>query len=522
MEISSGFIEGRYESNSVAEKPFYAFQGIPYAEPPVGKLRFQPPITPKKWSTVIKTTQDGPKCFQKSGGSEDCLYLNVFTTILPDNNTNIKLLPVMVYIHGGAFVHGSSHSKKFGPEYLIDKDIVLVTFNYRLNIFGFLNTLDASAPGNAGLKDQLAVLQWVHENIVKFGGDPQQVTIFGHSAGGSSVLYMMQSQLARGLFHRAIAQSGTTLNNWGINTDPKNLVFKLGSVLGYNSENISELISVLQSIPADQLFNVSISEKTVGEMRPLSPQKFVPSVEYNSPDAYITNYSYPVLVAQKVAPIPLLIGYVNAEAFFFLDALKTKKIDLQYFNNNPTSIVVPESLNINNDLKKLQTVGKHILNQYFANGNLINVTAFLNYETQNIFVRSIRKTIDLLRSHQDLYFYIFKYQSKRSMEYKGVTHAGELKYIFYNGAEESKEDKLTRQKITTLWTNFAKTSNPTPKEMPLLDNVLWPKLSKLDKENTKYLDIDSTLKVGDDPNLDSFEFWEYIFNMYGEEPFYVW
>jgi carboxylesterase type B len=143
--------------------------------------------------------------FKKLVGSEDCLFLNVYTQQLP-SNTNKTLKPVMVWIHGGAFRSGSNKTDVYGPEFLLTEDIVLVTINYRLGIFGFLSFDDASlgVPGNAGLKDMVMALKWVQKNISKFTGDPNNVTIFGESAGGASVHYLVLSPLAAGIYQITI------------------------------------------------------------------------------------------------------------------------------------------------------------------------------------------------------------------------------------------------------------------------------------------------------------------------------
>jgi para-nitrobenzyl esterase len=176
--------------------------GIPYAAPPVGALRWQPPAPPTPWTTTLAATQYGNQCIQVSGGSEDCLYLNVWRPA--DNSSN---LPVMVHIHGGGFFNGSGN----GDNTLLSQTghEVIVSMNYRLNIFGFLaaKALGANS-GDYGLQDQQAALRWVQHNIQSFGGDPSNVTIFGESAGGSSVCDQIASPTAKGLFERAISTSG--------------------------------------------------------------------------------------------------------------------------------------------------------------------------------------------------------------------------------------------------------------------------------------------------------------------------
>jgi para-nitrobenzyl esterase len=206
-----------------------AYLGIPYAAPPVGKLRWQPPQPPKKWKGVRSVTSYGATCvqtntlgvFAKTSLSEDCLFLNVF---VPDGRgrdawdyfRNRRHLPVMVWIHGGGLFDGSAN--EYDPQWLAtDGNVIVVSINYRLNVFGFLAhpALDSGgqAFANYGYMDQQFALKWVQKNIKAFGGDPKNVTIFGESAGGNSVFAAIASPTAKGLFHRAIAQSGSYVMN---------------------------------------------------------------------------------------------------------------------------------------------------------------------------------------------------------------------------------------------------------------------------------------------------------------------
>jgi len=192
------------------------FRGIPFAQPPLADLRWREPMPVKPWAGVHDARQFGGECAQNPMWghpkvvNEDCLYLNVWTARWPP----AELRPVMVWIHGGGNVAGSGNEN---GESLARHGIVLVSFNYRLAVFGFfaLPALAAESPhhasGNYGLMDQIAALKWVQENIKKFGGDPTNVTIFGESAGAMDVNLLMTSPLAKGLFHRVIAESGSVL-----------------------------------------------------------------------------------------------------------------------------------------------------------------------------------------------------------------------------------------------------------------------------------------------------------------------
>lgn len=245
VEIEDGRIEGNVWTSRLGES-FHAFLRIPFAEPPIGELRFQDPQPNKKWEGVFNGTFYGPMCVQPIlrldlGISEDCLQLNVFTRNLTG------LSPVIVFIHGGAFVGGSGIDQG-GPHNLMDKDVVLVTINYRLGPLGFLATGTLDAPGNAGLKDQVLALKWVQKNIQNFGGNPNKTTVTGMSAGGFSSTAFMASPMAKGLFHGVIAMSGSTTFQQPLKTELISLTEKLSKQLNCTTATIKAMIDCLKSV----------------------------------------------------------------------------------------------------------------------------------------------------------------------------------------------------------------------------------------------------------------------------------
>jgi len=216
QQTADGVLEGVVSPDGKVR----TFKGIPYAAPPVGPLRWMPPQPVVPWAGVRKAADYGARAmqgpiysdmvFNDSGPSEDCLYLNLW---MPEGRAQAKL-PVMVWVHGGGFAAGSSSEPRQDAGNLSKKGVMVVSFNYRLGVFGFLahpglsRESGRNASGNYGLLDQVAALEWVKRNIAEFGGDPGNVTIFGESAGSESVSALMASPLARGLFHRAIGESG--------------------------------------------------------------------------------------------------------------------------------------------------------------------------------------------------------------------------------------------------------------------------------------------------------------------------
>ena len=202
-----------------------SFKGIPFAAPPVGDLRWQPPQPVKNWAGVRKADDFGPRCmqhtgpnadywFRSNGMSEDCLYLNVWTPA----KSNKEMLPVLVYVFGGGFQNGDGSEPRYDGENMARKGMVAVSLNYRLNIFGFFahpeltKESEHHASGNYGLLDQAAALEWVQKNIAAFGGDPKRVTVAGESAGSISVSALMASPLSRDLMAGAIGESGALIS----------------------------------------------------------------------------------------------------------------------------------------------------------------------------------------------------------------------------------------------------------------------------------------------------------------------
>lgn len=244
LETPVGQMKG-VEMKSQRGYTINAFRGIPYTEPPIGPLRFKDPVPKSKWSGILDATNDGPSCpqyerlFKNLNQSEDCLILNVYSRNLNGN------APVMFYIYGGGNLFGTSNSETLGPRYLLNEEVVLVTSNYRIGVFGLASTGTADATGNYIYKDHVMALKWVRDNIKSFGGDPNSVTIFGHSSGSMSVTALLVSPMARGLFHRAIGMGASTTSTHYI--DNKFWTMKMADDVGCGSE--TNVIECLRNVP---------------------------------------------------------------------------------------------------------------------------------------------------------------------------------------------------------------------------------------------------------------------------------
>ena len=310
VQTSSGVILGA----SRDETGVLAFKGVPYAAPPIGPLRWHAPEPAAPWTGVRKADQFGNRCFSawtqdREPGpprSEDCLNLNIWTAAQSVGEKR----PVMVWLHGGGFQFGSSASRQFGGAPLARKGVVVVSLNYRLGVLGYLAhpELDREGPsGNYGLQDQLAALRWVKANIARFGGDPANVTLFGESAGAHAVGLLMASPLSRGLFQKAIAQSGAF---WDAKTGPLESFGEAHARgMEFAARHGGGSIAALRAMPAEA---VNAAAPWDFSMIPMITT-FSPNVDrYVVPEIPATRFGH-----QRQMRIPLLGGWMAAEQFPF-------------------------------------------------------------------------------------------------------------------------------------------------------------------------------------------------------------
>ena len=308
VTIDTGTLEGVADSATGV----MVFRGIPYAAPPVGELRWRPPQTAAHWSGIRDASKLGHNCVQHqpyddidpftAGVSEDCLYLNVWTNPL---DRRAPRRPVLVWIHGGGFWAGFGGEERHNGAPLAKKGAVVVTLNYRLGPFGFLAhpALAGESPhhaaGNYGLLDQIAALEWVKRNIARFGGDPSRVTIFGESAGGMSVGSLIASPLAKGLFQRAILESGTGVGGIGVmSRDTAQAVAVLFADSAHVRGTGADAARQLRALNADTLLAASLHLGRPGEPR------FFPSV-----DGWVLPHAVDTALLQgKANLVPVIVG----------------------------------------------------------------------------------------------------------------------------------------------------------------------------------------------------------------------
>src|SRR5580700_4284276 len=276
---------GSVEGSASTDGKVQTFKGIPYAAPPVGALRWKEPQPVPAWQGVKKATEFGARCmqgnvysdmvFRDAAPSEDCLYLNVWT---PEASPDRKL-PVMVWIYGGGFQAGATSEPRQDGEHLAHKGVVVVSMNYRLGIFGFFSHPELTkesphhASGNYGLEDQAAALQWVRKNIAAFGGDPENVTIFGESAGSFSVSALMASPISKALLHRAIGESGAF---FGRTLTAKPLAQSEQDGVKFAQSMGADTLEKLRGMTAQQTLDAAFKDKTAFHFGPNIDGYFFP------------------------------------------------------------------------------------------------------------------------------------------------------------------------------------------------------------------------------------------------------
>ena len=346
MHTKSGKVRGKKVS-TIDGKIIYSFTGIPYATPPVGKLRFKRSSLISPWSGTKYATQGSNPCIQPNFynptsrfrlGSEDCLYLNIFTSQISSNGDDettslLERKPVVVFIHGGAFVIGSNDDRLYGPEILLDKDIVLVCINYRLGPLGFLSLETDTCPGNLGLHDQYLALEWIKENIGFFHGDADNVTLMGESAGAMSAILHSVSPFSKDLFHKIIALSGTASTVFlKPNRTPKLYARALAQKLGCTEEDDAEII--LDFLQKQKICKILKHCMLFKDWDYATPHPWLPVK-----DDYLTQPFLPVSFQDAVknnlgSPKPVVFGLCKDEGLFLTSPFHKEKERISILNDN--------------------------------------------------------------------------------------------------------------------------------------------------------------------------------------------
>ena len=487
----SGAISG------VREGGLSVYKGVPFAAPPVGELRWRPPVRVPPWTGTRKAEVFAPACMQTGVSmpgetpptvSEDCLYLNIWTPA----KTAQEHLPVIVWIYGGGFVNGSASMPLYRGDRLARKGVIVITIAYRLGPLGFLAHPDLTresphhTSGNYGLMDQIAALEWIQRNIASFGGDPKNVSIAGQSSGGMSVCILMASPLAKGLFQRAIGESGGLFEP--LQLAPKYLLVnaeqdgeKYAVSLGANS------LQQLRQLPAAQLTGDAggiVHPVIEPHVLPLSPYEAFASGQQND---------VPLLVGSNAEEARSLTDVTNVKAATFESDIEKS------FGSLPPPLVAAYPHATDDEAKQARLELERDLR--FA----WDMWAWARLQAGT--------------GRNSVYYYLFRQQPPFPVgsvyEGWGASHFAELWYVFDHQDQEpwrwTPEDRKVAEQISGYWANFARSGNPNGPGLPL-----WPAFTNFDG---KVLYLGDPITVDGVPSIDTLRVFDSVYSSVRGKPF---
>lgn len=475
--------QGKVLGKTINDGKVRAFLGLPYAAPPVGELRWKAPVGPASWQGVRQATEFGHHCAQRrvfadmifpdAGMSEDCLVLNVYT---PVNAKPASRLPVMFWIHGGGYAGGAASEPRHDGGALPTHGVVLVTINYRLGVFGFLNTADLlkegdGHAGNYGLMDMVAALKWVKANIASFGGDPGNVTIFGESAGSFAVSTLMASPTAQGLFQKAIGESGAAFGHLlASGSLEESAAAGQEWVESLGVKNLAEL----RALPTDKVIEEA-SKKGAPPMAPVVDKLFLLEPV---PDTY---------AAGKQAHVPLLAGWnrdENPALAKNLTAAAWKEYAIEHMGIHTDEFL--KAFPGTTDAEAVQSALDY------------GAQLFIGFGTW-CWLEAQVKT-----GQAPVYRYHFELAAPPSKFHPGsfAFHSDDIEYIFgaldtRPGAVWRPEDRTLSEQMMQYWTNFAKTGDPNGPGLPA-----WPRYDK----TGELIHLDAPITSGPDTHHAQYDF----------------
>jgi len=455
IKVESGLLTGVELDSGVQ-----AFLGIPFAKPPIGELRWKPPQAAEAWSGVKVADTKGPDCMsgrRTDKMSEDCLYLNVWSGAQSKTDN----LPVMVWIHGG----GWRNKATYDGDILAESDVVVVSVNYRMNAFGWMahpalsQEADNGVSGNYGVLDHLAALEWVQDNIGNFGGDKNNVTIFGESAGGGSMYALLATPKSEGLFHKVISQS-TWINSSNVtNLRTHNGFMESAEDLGlratesYIDDNLDheQNLRRLRDLTADEVLSLQVPVSLVvdGWLYPKPP--------------------FEVFREGQQIKVPIMSGYNDGEGIMYL-----RRFGL------------PQSIFFQREKRRAQFnySDSDITDLYVARDPSEIRATEIDYISDEMFVRASRElALAAAKAGQDAFLYVFGRNMGQPDE--RASHYMEVKYVFNKLPESApKEDVMLSRAMMAYWAQFARSGNPNRDGLPA-----WPAFNLTEQPHLR-LDVE--------------------------------
>ncbi|CAH0600384.1 unnamed protein product [Chrysodeixis includens] len=522
LDTPQGPVRGRRDPNN----DLYIFYNIPYATTPVKENKFKPPQPAPVWKTPFDAVDKHIICPQATIAlgqlpshlvqQEDCLKATVY---VPD--TRKTNLSVVVYVHGGAFVLG--YGDMFTAKQLLqEKDFILVTFNYRLGIHGFLCLGTEDVPGNAGMKDQVALLRWVRDNIASYGGNPNDVTLAGYSAGSASVDLLMLSKSAEGLFHRVIPESGANIASFTIQRDPlENAKFQARNLNFTNVDDINALEKFYKTASIEAITSDGFFDRTD------STFLFSPCVERETEaEAFLTESPLSILQKGTYKKLPLLYGFANMEGklrLFFFDIWKHKM-------NEKFSDFLPADLTFKSNEDR-EEIAEKVKKFYFGDKPVgdDNILGYVDYFSDVIFTFPMLRAVKLHveAGHDQVYLYEFSFVDENTpivphTNIRGADHCAQsfalldplnIQLPNTNQNAATPEFQNIQKTIRKIWHNFFKTSKPVPEGSSL---PAWPAAGA---DRAPYMSLGQKVELRHEPLLETrYRFWEDIYQKYYLEP----
>ncbi|XP_017789907.1 PREDICTED: carboxylesterase 5A [Habropoda laboriosa] len=538
--FEQGTVAGKEVLLSVNQKVIQ-YLGIPYAQPPIGKLRFSAAVTDPlpSWTGIRNATQFAPSCQQMTnrlklhekhyqrllppdqldpGVSEDCLYLNIFA---PDGNRPDGGWPVMVWFHGGDFNTGTPAIWD-ASIFVTKHKILVVTVAYRLNILGFFTTTDAEAPGNYGMFDQIAALDWVQKKIQYFGGSPSNVVIYGHSSGAISVGLHLVSPMSRGKFSKAIAMSGDAVSSVGSPQAELPVVDFIADKFGCYRHPTAALMECLRRVDVNILVRESSQIETWG-----------PIVDYetnNFTEPFLPMHPKDALDSGTLNSVPLLVGYTNNEqALAYMESLGKGNTDGKLSYSHFEMLITDEFVSVvqspednSTCVLKPEMVVEAVLFFYKpqppSKDQGVLRDRYLDLQTEKNFAAGLTQLAGKVSKEKVAYVYRFDYRPKTQSvtkdvpEWAGVPHMFELPFVWGLPVAPSSPvqwnfaDKKMAEVVMMMMAGFAKVGNPS------LNNVKWEAYTE---EEPGILIIDRNIDMSDSNAVDykALAFWNEYYPM---------
>ncbi|KAF8771448.1 Acetylcholinesterase-1 like protein [Argiope bruennichi] len=506
-----GKIEGIYSIFDLV--PVKEYLGIPFAKPPVGSLRFLKTEPMEAWSGTLKANKQHPACMQyteglfpwydnMTGKSEDCLYLDIYTPFYASKGSK---LPVLFWVYGGGYTLGSNRLDVYDGRVLAKKeDVIVVTINYRLGLFGFLTSNTSDAPGNVALYDVVMALQWVNDNIEYFGGDKDRITISGESGGSSIVSILCVSPLTKGLFSRAILQSSSIINRKNNELDYNlNLTQRLAVAVNCATDNFTIYDHPTDVVQCLRNRNATYLTRTLSSFAPFSTASFYP--QYG--DSLLPHNALSDIRNGNFHKVPILSGVLRDEGSFFLAT--GHHIEFGFFGKKDPQVNKTYATTLLQSIFSNYTDPQKYIDFYLKDVpdddyDLIRRQVYTAIGDTTLLCPAVFFSESYAERKQHVYFYFFTHRPSNTpwAEWMGVVHFEDVQFVFGRPVRvpkdyTAKEIWLSSQ-IMKIWGNFAKNGNPGA-------YLNWPNYSK---ENHTYLtlNISNFGSLGTGPHLENCNF----------------